>query len=161
FRIALAYQDPALEFQHRRAVLAGAAGMDIDDAALAGGGLLEADDAAFGGKGVAWIDGLQKAALRVAQVGDGIEGYLGDGLSEDHVEDQQVVQRNVRQALCAGRLTRGVQEKATAGECQVEAGLSRGEGPGGRVAQDLAGAEVLVEVAAARVARALDPTVVP
>src|SRR5690606_39227056 len=54
FRIALAYQDPALEFQHRRAVLAGAAGMDIDDAALAGGGLLEADDAAFGGKGVAW-----------------------------------------------------------------------------------------------------------
>src|SRR5690606_16555048 len=105
-----------------------------------------------------WIDGLQKAALRVAQVGDGIEGYLGDGLSEDHVEDQQVVQRNVRQALCAGRLSRGVQEKATAGECQVEAGISRGEGPGGRVAQDLVEAEVLEEVAAVGLAHALTPS---
>src|SRR3546814_1341396 len=56
---------------------------------LAVGILLQTDDARHGMQCVAGIDGRKKAALRVAEIGNGIERDIRHGLAEDHVEGKQ------------------------------------------------------------------------
>ena len=147
--VALAHQDPAAVAQHLLAHLVGAEGAHVDDAAVAGRGLLQADHLALGLEAVARVDRHAEEALGVAQVGHGVQRDVGDGLAEDQVEDQEVVQGSRRQAQALGEAVGALQREAAAVERLVERHVALAGGARRRMAQPLADGEVLEEVAAA------------
>ena len=90
---------------------------------------------------------MQEAAVGVAEIGDRIERDVRHGLAEHDVEDQQVVDRRARIADRIGERVGGLQREARAVERVVERDVAGRDGARGRVADGLAEAEILEEIA--------------
>ena len=145
FGIAFAHHHPADVFEHRFVVLVGARGLDPDHAGLAVGILLEADHLALRPQGVARIDRSQPAPFGIAEVGDGVERDVGDGLAEDQVEGGEIVERRGGEARGAGELVGGIERMAGRVERMVERPLAPRDGARHRMGDDLADAVVFEE----------------
>ena len=145
--VALLHHHPADVIHHHLAALVAAHRADIDHAGLLVGIFLEADHRGHGGDGVARIDRHAKAAAGIAQIGNGIERHVGHGLAEHHVEGGQIVQRRLGQAERAGEFRRGIEGEARAVKRGVKRHVARGHRARGGVADFLAEAEILEEVA--------------
>ena len=96
---------------------------------------------------IARIDGLQKPAVGVAEVGDGVQRDIRRRFAEYDVKGQQIVERGARIAdrLCEG--IGGLNRKARAVERRIERHVAIGDGARRRVGNDLAVAEILEEIA--------------
>src|SRR3546814_86249 len=139
--------DPAHVLDHRLVMLVHAAAAHGDHAGLAVGILLEADDLALRRERVAGIDRRQEAAVGIAEVGDRVQRDIRHRLAEHHVEGEQVVHRRRRQAAGPGENFRRLQREAGTVERGVERLVAGRHGARRGVADDLAKAEVLEEVA--------------
>ena len=143
--VALSHQHPAAIGQHRLAGGVETGRADIDDSGLAVRALLEADHLGDGGQRLARIDRLEKAPVRIAEIGDGVERDVGHGLAEHDVEDEPVVEGASRVPDRLGEGIRGLHREARAVERGVERGVARRDGARGCVANRLAEPEVLEE----------------
>ena len=127
-QVALAHHHPADIVEHHLAALIGAHRADIDGAGLAVGVLAQADDLGHRVQAVAGIDRRAEPALGVAEIGDGVERDVRHGLAEDHVEDQQIVDRRTRIPDRLGEGVGRVNGKAHAVQRRVQGDVAGGDG---------------------------------
>jgi hypothetical protein len=145
--VALSHHHPAHVFQHRRAVLLAAARAHIDDAGLAIGILLQPDDLGRGAERVAGKHRGQELAAGVAEIGHGVERDVRHGLAEHDVENQEIVERRLAIADGGGENRRRLHGKARSEQSEVERSIACRHRARGGVADDLAEAKVLEEIA--------------
>ena len=146
-RVALAHHHPADIVDHRLAALVEALRAHIDDAGLPVGVLLEADHLRDRRERVAGIDGLQKPAVGVAEIGDRVQRDVGHRLAEHDVEGEQIVDRACRDSRSRGRRSRRSAPRSAAVERRIERGVAAVQRARRRVAQRLAEPEILEEAA--------------
>ena len=151
--VALAHHHPAAILEHHLAVLIAAGRAHVDGAGLLVGVLLEPDDLGRRRQRIAGIDGLQEAAVGVAEVGDGIERDFRRRLAEHDVEGQQIVEGRTRIAEPLGENVRGLHGKARPVERRVERHIAVCDRARRGVSEDLAEAEILEKVASIRLRR--------
>ena len=145
--VAFAHHHPADIFEHRRAVLLVAGGAHIDDAGLAARIFLQADDLGERAERVAGIDRAAEIAAGIAEIGDGVERDVGDGLAEHDVKHQEIVDRRARIADRLGELVRRLHRKARPEQAVIERDIAGGHGARRGVTDHLADAEILEEIA--------------
>ena len=145
--VALAHHHPAHVVDHGLAALVEAPRAHIDDAALPVRVLLEADHLGDRRQRVARIDGLEEAAVGVAEIGDGVERDVRHRLAEHDVEGEQVVDRARRIADRPGEGLGALRREARPVERRIERGVADVERARRRVADRLADAEILEEAA--------------
>src|ERR1700722_12830339 len=90
-RVPFAHHHPADVIDDFGAMLIEAARARIDDSAFAIGIFLEPDDFRGSRQRIAGIDGRKEAAGGIAEIGDGVERNVGDGLAENDMEGEQIV----------------------------------------------------------------------
>jgi len=120
---------------------------DIDDTGLAVRVLLETDDDRGRSQRIAWKDRRTEPAIRVTEIGDGVERDIGDGPPEHDMKDQQIVDRRPRQADALRKGVRGGQREPRTGEPDIERHIAGRDRARHRMPQHLAEPEVLEEVA--------------
>ena len=126
--VALVDHRPAVELEDRLVALVVAAGVHPDDADVRARRLAAADDLGLGMERVAGEDGRQEADIGVAEVGGGVEGDIGHGAAEDHVEDEHVVHDLALEAERARELAGAVERAAVAGDGDVHRHVALGDG---------------------------------
>jgi hypothetical protein len=96
--IAFAHHHPSDVVEHRITGIVETARTHVDNAGLFVGVLFQPDD--FGNRiqRGAWIDGLEKPAIGVAQIGNGIKRDVRHGLAEHDMKHQQIVDGSFRKA---------------------------------------------------------------
>ena len=98
---------------------------------------------------VAGIDRREELHAGVAEIGDRIERDVRHGLAEHDVEHQQIVDRRARIADRLGEGVGRLHREARAEQPVVERDVARRDGARRRVADGLAEAEILEEIAGA------------
>ncbi len=145
--VALTHHYPARIIEHRIAVLVVPTRAHIDDARLAVGVLAQADHLGYGAERVAGIDRLQEATVGVTEIGHGIERDVRDCLAEDDVKHQEVVERRARIAQALRERVRRLHGEARPEQPVIQRDIAGGDGSRRGVADLLAEAEVLEEIA--------------
>src|ERR1700685_3536581 len=88
-----------------------------------------------------------EATIGVAEIGDRIERYVGDGLAEHDMEDQQIVDRRPRITESLGEGVRPRHGEPPAEQSGIERDVAGGDRARGGVADDLADAEIFKKIA--------------
>ena len=127
-----------------------ARGADIDDAGLAVRILLEPDHLGDRIDGVSGIEGLQKPAIRIAEIGHRIDRDVRHGLAEDDVERADIIHRRARKAAAASELVGGLKGEARAVKRVVNGHVARGDRAGCGVQDFLTDMETVEEIAFGR-----------
>ena len=147
--VAFAHHHPADVFEDGGAVLIEAGRSHVDDAGLAARIFLEADDLRQRAQRIPGIDRSAEITTGVAEIGDGIERDVGDGLAEHDVKHEQIVDRRARIADGFGERIRRLHREARAEQAGIERGIAGGERARRGVADHLADAEIFEKIAGA------------
>ncbi len=145
--VAFLHHHPADVFKHGGAVLIGAGGAHINDPGLTARILFEPDDLGERAQRIARINRCAEVAAGIAEIGDGIERDIGDGLAEDDVEYEQVVDRRTRITDRLGKLVRRLHCEAWPEQAVVKGDIAGGHRSRGGVTDHLADAEILKAIA--------------
>ena len=89
--VALVDHHPTHVFDNHSPILVDAGGAHVGHPGPGVGIFLETDDPRAGAQGIAGKDRFAETAIGVTQVGYRVQGYVGHGLAENHMEDQQIV----------------------------------------------------------------------
>ena len=145
--VAFTHHHPADIFEHRHAVLLAAGRAHIDDAGLAARILLQPDHFGERGEGVARKNRAAEIAAGIAEIGYGIERDVGDGLAEDDVEHQKIVDRRARIADRLGERVGRLHGEARPEQAVVERDIASSDRARRGVTDHLADAEILEAIA--------------
>ena len=96
---------------------------------------------------IAGVHRREKAAGRIAEVGDRIERDVRHGFAEHDVEDEQIIDRRARIADRARESVRRLDRKARTEQPVVDRDVAHGDRARRRVPDHLADAEILEEIA--------------
>src|SRR5262245_3625945 len=146
-RIALAHHDPAYELEDDGPALLAPRRVHVDDAGRPTGILLEADHFRNGSERVTRVNGFQKAAVGITEIGNGIERDIRAALAEHSVKDDEVVHRRVRIADRLRKGLGGLHRKPGAIKPIVESDIAERDGSRAGVRKDLSDLEVLEKIA--------------
>ncbi len=146
-RVALSDHHPADIVDDRLAALIEPLRAYMDDAALPVRVLLQSDHLGNGGERVAGKNRLQEPAIGVAEVGHGVQRYVGHGLAEHDMEGEQIVDRALRVADGAREGFRALRREAAAGQCRIKRGVAARQRARRRVTDRLPQAKVFEEPA--------------
>ena len=141
--VGLAHHHPAHIIQHHIAMLVEPARADIDHAGFAVGVFFQADHFGCRRQRITGIDGGEKAAGGIAEIGHRIDRNIGHGLAEHDVEHQQIIDRRLRIADGAGKFIRGLHRKPSAIECGIERDIAAGHAARGCMGDHIAQPEIL------------------
>src|ERR1043166_7420658 len=147
FGVALGDHHPAHIVEHHFVAFIAPFGAQIDDAALAAGILLEPDHFGSRAERLARMHRMQETALRVTEIGDGVQRNIRHAFAEHSVKHQKIVQRRLPVAQLEREGAARLQHEARAGEGQIERGVAVRQGARRGMRDALAEVEILEEIA--------------